>query len=222
MVHRIRPAILGVAVAVLVATLPTSRSAFAREPAPRFEASQAPVPEDLAARMRKHSWRDGCPIPIGELSYLRLSYIGFDGMVHQGDLLVHRSLAAEVVAIFRDLFVQRFPIDKMRLIDEYGGDDDASMADNNTSAFNCRFVAGKPGIFSKHSGGRAIDINPRTNPMVVGDAVFPPAGAAFLDRHARARGLLSSGDRAVRAFVRRGWVWGGAWRSLKDYQHFEK
>jgi hypothetical protein len=131
-------------------------------------------------------------------------------------------LADEVVSIFKVLFDQRFPVEKMKLVDDYQGDDDASMADNNTSAFNCRFVPGKPGVFSKHSQGRAIDINPRINPMVMGQAVAPPAGARFLDRQAKVPGLLRKGSPAVLEFTRRGWTWGGAWESLSDYQHFEK
>ncbi len=190
--------------------------------APPFRASQGPVPASLVARMRQHSWHEGCPTPITQLSYLRLSYLGVDGKPHQGELVVHRDLAGEVVAIFKALYEQRFPIEKMQLIDAYAGDDDASMADNNTSAFNCRFVPGKPGVFSEHSRGRAVDINPRTNPMVVAGSVFPANGAAFVDRASPAPGLLRQGGPAVEAFLRRGWTWGGTWQSMKDYQHFEK
>jgi len=187
-----------------------------------FRFSKAPVPEQAAARMRDHSWRVGCPTPIADLVYLRLSHVGFDGAVRQGELVVHRSVADEVVAIFHVLFEQRFPIEKMKLIDYYQGNDDASMADNNTSAFNCRFVVDKPGVFSKHSEGKAIDINPRTNPMVSGKSVFPPNGADFLRPGTRSPGILRNGSPAVGAFVRRGWTWGGTWKTLKDYQHFEK
>jgi len=188
-----------------------------------FHGTQGPVPEALAARMRQHSWRPGCPTPIGDLAYVRLSHFGYDGAVHEGELVVHKELASEVLTIFKALFARRFPVERMRVIDAYQGDDDASMADNNTSAFNCRFVAGKPGVFSKHSSGRAIDINPRTNPMVVDGAVLPPAGSEFVARNKQAPGILRSGDdRAVREFTGRGWVWGGAWASMRDYQHFEK
>jgi hypothetical protein len=187
-----------------------------------FHGAQSPVPEALALRMREHSWRQGCPTPITDLVFLRLSHHGYDGAVHMGELVVHKELASEVLTIFKALFALRFPIEKMKVIDDYQGDDDASMADNNTSAFNCRFVAGKPGVFSKHSSGRAIDINPRTNPMVADGAIFPPAGSAFIDRKKYAPGILRASDRAVRAFTRRGWVWGGAWASMTDYQHFEK
>ena len=187
-----------------------------------FHGTQGPVPEALVARMRQHSWRPGCPTPIADLAYLRLSYYGYDGAVHEGELVVHKELASDVLTIFKALFERRFPVEKMKVIDDYHGDDDASMADNNTSAFNCRFVAGKPGVFSQHSRGRAIDVNPRTNPMVEDGAVLPPAGSEFVDRKKRAPGILLSGDRAVREFTGRGWVWGGDWASMKDYQHFEK
>jgi hypothetical protein len=110
----------------------------------------------------------------------------------------------------------------MRLIDDYQGDDDRSMADNNTSGFNCRPVAGKPIVFSKHSYGRAIDVNPLTNPMLASGAVYPPAGAEYVDRQRKVPGILRKDDKAVREFTRRGWTWGGTWPSMKDYQHFEK
>ena len=180
------------------------------------------VPPAVAARMRVHSWREGCPVPIAQLAYLRLLHYGTDGAVHNGELIVHRELAVEVLQIFRALFEQKFPIEKMRLVDDYQGDDDRAMADNNTSGFNCRPVAGKPLVFSKHSYGRAIDINPLLNPMVVADTIAPPAGAKYANRARRVPGLLRQGDRAVHEFTRRGWTWGGTWVSMKDYQHFEK
>jgi hypothetical protein len=172
--------------------------------------------------MQQRSWHEGCPTPIADLAYLRVSHWGLDKKVHQGELVVHKDLADEVVAIFRALFRRHFPIEKMNLIDEYQGDDDASMADNNTSGFNCRFVAGKPGVFSKHSEGRAIDINPRINPMVLGKTVDPPAGARFLAAGTLEPGMLRRGSAAVAELTRRGWTWGGDWTSLTDYQHFEK
>lgn len=190
--------------------------------APDFQGTSAPVPKAVALRMRGSSWRPGCPVPIADLAYLRLSYYGPDGAVHEGELVVHQSLAVEVLEIFKALFEQRFPITKMRLVDEYQGDDDRSVADDNTSAFNCREVAGKPGVLSKHSFGRAIDINPLRNPMVVGGKVFPPAGSKYLDRERKTPGLLRRGDPAVRELTRRGWTWGGAWKEMKDYQHFDK
>lgn len=193
-----------------------------RAESPVFQGRQGKVPAVVAERMRQSSWRPGCPVAIADLAYLRLSHWGRDGVVHEGELVVHRELAAEVLGIFKVLFEQKFPVEKMRLIEEYQGDDDRSMADNNTSGFNCRPVLGKPLVFSKHSHGRAIDINPLWNPMVTGGAVLPPGGAAFAGRDKPRPGLLRKGDQAVRAFTSRGWTWGGDWVEMKDYQHFQK
>ena len=109
----------------------------------------------------------------------------------------------------------------MRLIDAYGGDDRRSMRADNTSAFNCRDVAGRPGVWSQHAYGRAIDINPVENPYVSPDgSVSPRKGRRFADRSRDGRGMIHRGDTAVRAFRRQGWEWGGAWSGAKDYQHF--
>ena len=197
-------------------------SGVARSVPPAFQGTQGPVPPAVAERMRAHSWREGCPVPIAELAYLRLSHHGRDGVVREGELIVHRELAAEVLAIFKVLFDLKFPVDKMRLIDVYHGDDDRSMADNNTSGFNCRPVAGNPKVLSKHAYGRAIDINPLWNPMLANGEVLPPAGAAYANRDKAAPGILRKGDPAVREFNGRGWTWGGDWVAPKDYQHFQK
>ena len=189
---------------------------------PAFRSASGPVPPAVQLRMRQYSWRPGCPVPIADLAYLRLSHHGFDGAVHEGELVVHRDLAPEVIAIFKALFDHRFPVEKMRLVDDYQGDDDRSMADDNTSGFNCRPVAGKPLVFSKHSYGRAIDVNPLVNPMLASGTVAPPAGAEYANRQRKGAGILRAGEGAVREFTRRGWTWGGGWVSMKDYQHFEK
>jgi len=110
------------------------------------------------------------------------------------------------------------PIERMRLVDHYGGIDTASMAANNTHGFNCRRVAGS-GRWSEHAYGRAIDINPVQNPYVADSIVLPPAGARYLDRGAVRPGMLVTGGPAVAAWKRVGWHWGGDWGSLKDYQH---
>jgi hypothetical protein len=107
-------------------------------------------------------------------------------------------------------------------IEQYGGDDNASMAANNTSAFNCRDATGKPGVFSNHSWGRAIDINPLTNPYVKGDRVLPPEGRRYLDRTKEFKGSILKGGLVVREFEKNGWAWGGRWPDRQDYQHFEK
>jgi hypothetical protein len=183
--------------------------------APRFAATIAPAPRD---RMTS-SWRRGCPVSLDDLRLLTLTHWGFDRTVHRGELVVHEEHVREVRRVFRILFKVRFPIERMELVDVYGGNDDRSMAANNTSAFNCRRVEGSTS-WSEHAYGRAIDINPIQNPFVQDGRVSPPAGARYLGRSRRAKGLIRADDRVVRAFASIGWGWGGYWTSSKDYQHF--
>lgn len=197
----------------------------AASPAPPRAAPQAPAfrgsaqPIDATARSRMtSSWRPGCPVPIEDLRLLTLDHWGFDGGVHRGELVVHRDHSEAVLRVMRRLFEARFPIERMQLIDVYGGDDERSMAANNTSAFNCRAVSGRPGVWSQHSYGWAVDVNPVQNPYVSGGRVSPPAGAAFADRSVRHPGMVHGG--VVQAFASVGWGWGGNWTSPKDYQHF--
>lgn len=182
-----------------------------------FSATVATVDEATAARMAT-SWRAGCPVPLTDLRYLTLTYRGFDGADHTGELVVAASVADDVVAIFRQLYQDGYPIASMRLVDDFGGADDASMAANNTSAFNCRPVTGGGG-FSEHSYGTAIDVNPVQNPSVSGSTVLPPAGRPYLGRP-DAPGVIHDGDPVVAAFAAHGFQWGGHWRDPTDYQHF--
>ena len=166
------------------------------------------------------SWREGCPVGISKLRLLRVRRWGFDGEVHNGRLVVHRAHDRELLHVFRRLFRKRFPIRRMKLIDAYGADDHRSMNADNTSAFNCRFVAGTS-RWSMHAYGTAIDLNPIENPYVTGSGhVSPPAGAPYADRSRDAKGMVHGGDLVVRAFRRIGWKWGGNWDWPRDYQHF--
>lgn len=182
---------------------------------PRFRARIEPAPVE---RMTA-SWRPGCPVSLDDLRLLTLTHWGFDGEVHRGELIIHEDQARGVKEAFRALFKARFAIKRMQLVDVYGGDDDRSMAANNTSGFNCRGVAGGSS-WSEHAYGRAIDINPIQNPEVRDGRVAPPAGSRYLDRSRHARGLIRADDAVVHAFESIGWGWGGYWTSLKDYQHF--
>lgn len=164
----------------------------------------------------RSSWRPGCPVPLAGLRYVTLTYQGFDGRAHTGELVVRRDLARAVVSAFRRLYAQRFPIRRMRLVDDYRGNDNASMNANNTSAFNCRAVTGGS-AWSQHSYGGAIDINPVQNPYVTGSNVAPTQGASYVDRTPLRRGMFTPAARS--AFTDLGWGWGGRWRSLKDYMH---
>jgi hypothetical protein len=188
----------------------------------RFSASVQSLTPSLRERMRT-SHRAGCPVPWRELRYLRLSYVGFDGLSHTGELVVAAAYARDVVGVFHELYDARWPIRRMRLVDAYGGDDDRSMVADNTSGFNCRRVKGSK-EWSAHALGAAIDLNPVQNPYLTGSAVAPLAGRRFaeLDRSAGARvpeGTIRSGDVVVRAFAAIGWTWGGSWAE-PDFQHF--
>ena len=153
---------------------------------------------------------------------LTLSYWDFDGREQTGRLVVNEAVAGEVTAIFRELHAKKFPIERMQTVEEYGGSDDRSMEANNTSAFNCRDMTGQPGKFSNHSWGRAIDLNPLTNPYVKGAKVLPEAGRAYLDRTKTYKGGISTDGMVVQLFKKHGWAWGGDWKDRQDYQHFEK
>jgi hypothetical protein len=171
--------------------------------------------------MRETTWHAGCPVPLDDLRLLDLTYWDFNGIPRQGLLIVHKDVAADTAYLFQRLYQHGFLIDGMRPVEEYNGSDDASMAANNTSSFNCRDVTGSPGRFSNHSWGRAIDINPLTNPMVLHGKPLPPEGARYLDRALASSGAILDGSFIVQLFHERGWTWGGEW-SNPDYQHFEK
>lgn len=168
------------------------------------------------------TWRPGCPVPPEGLRRVELDHLGFDGRLHRGVLVVNADAVDDVVAIFGALLQMRYPIEKMQTVDHYpGAEDELSMRDNNTSAFNCRPLPGSSD-WSQHAYGRAVDLNPLVNPYrdAAGD-LQPKTAARYLDRTRDDLGLLHAGDAAVRAFTDRGWRWGGAWRNPVDYQHFE-
>ena len=108
----------------------------------------------------------------------------------------------------------------MQLVDVFEGSDDLSMEANNTSGFNCREIAFRPGVWSNHAFGTAIDINPLVNPLVSGDLILPPEGAPFIDRSIQVKGGIYTGDAVTQAFAAIGWGWGGDWVNSKDWQHF--
>ncbi len=194
-----------------------------------YHATISPLDSKIAKRMRSgHSYRDSCPVPLKDLRYLRMSYRGFDGKDHMGEMIVHRSVAKEVTRIFGELYRLKYPIRKMRLVSDYGGSDWKSIEADNTSAFNCRPATGSK-KWSRHAFGKAIDLNPLENPYVSRSGrIAHKASLKFRERKrkdpfkAEYRALLLPGDAAVSAFKKRGWRWGGDWHGIKDYQHFDK
>jgi hypothetical protein len=198
--------------AALVVTSLTVSVASASSAAPGFSGSIEPVRwDDL-----RHSYRAGCPVAPAQLRTVVVSYWNFGGKAQTGRIVVARHVAADVVAVFRRLWQAHFPLRRLRPVSAYGGDDDASMAADNTSGLNCRFVEGTS-RWSMHAYGEAIDVNPVENPYVRGSRVEPPAGRAFLDRTQLRPGMATGNGVLVRAFASIGWKWGA---SFGDYQHF--
>lgn len=190
--------------------------------------TQGPIPNDLKQKLfDKGLWKETCPDPLERFSLLHISYYDFKGTPHDdGRMIVIDAAAPYVLDIFKKLYRENFPLEKVRLTSEYGGDDNLSMADNNTSAFNCREVTGG-GLISAHAYGLAVDINPAMNPFVgpldkeKGTAeVLPPAGLGFLNRSNERPGMVNGS--VISIFEKNGFpVWGGKWNDPIDWQHFQ-
>ena len=165
-------------------------------------------------------------ISYADLRYVHIIHYDFDGNLAEGELICHNSIAEDLVEIFYDLYASEYQIEKVTLIENYIGDDTASMADNNTSCFNYRVVDGTKSL-SKHALGLAIDINPLYNPYIRydkkgGQTVSPVEGEAYADRTVSFPYKIDPDDLSYRLFTEHGFTWGGNWNSSKDYQHFQK
>jgi len=176
----------------------------------------------VSARALGKSWHPGCPVPSAKLRSVSVRFWGFDGVPHTGVLILHRDVVKRTRPVFAVMFEQKFPVRGIRPVSEFGASDDASMAADNTSAFNCRraVAAGAPS-WSRHAYGRAIDVNPVENPYLFGDRVLPPAGAEFTARGPARPGLIRRKDPIHKAFLKAGYRWGGDF-SNPDYQHFDR
>lgn len=160
-------------------------------------------------------------ISYDDLRYIRLLHYDFNGNVQEGELIVNKKLADEVMEIFYELYKAKYPLTSVRLVDDYEGDDTLSTQANNTSAFNYRLVAGSKAR-SLHSYGTAIDINPKLNPYIKDGRVSPKGGEEYADRSRDFPGKIDHDDLVYKLFTGHGWEWGGDWKSVKDYQHFSK
>ncbi|MCD8161483.1 MAG: M15 family metallopeptidase [Clostridiales bacterium] len=181
--------------------------------------TESALTDEVFARMDGVSYPEGCTVSRDDLRYLRVLHIGFDGEVHLGEMVCNKRISADLLEIFRGLYDARYPIEKMLLIDEYGGDDEASMADNNTSCFNYRTVSGSDHL-SAHAYGLAVDVNPLYNPYVTSAGYFPANSGDYVDRSADTPYKIDETDLCYRLFTDHGFFWGGNWNSVKDYQHF--
>ena len=180
------------------------------------------IPDMIFNRMNNVSFEEDCPVDREDLRYLKILYWGTDGKPHSGEMIVNKAIAEDVRQIFFKLYKGSYPIESIRLVDEYGGNDEGSMKYNNTSCFNSRKIKGSEQI-SLHAYGLAIDINPFYNPYVGADGVILPLEAEeYADRDAYFKMKIDKNDYAYKLFTEAGFTWGGDWKNNKDYQHFEK
>ncbi len=183
-----------------------------------------PIPNDIFEKMQGKSYKENCTVPREELRYLHILHVGFDNNTHEGELIVNKRIAEDVLDIFKDLYKAGYQIEKVRLIDEYNAQDELSMRDNNSSAFNFRYISYSTTL-SKHAMGLAVDINTLYNPyikQVDGRLNIEPANAVqYVDRNRQFPHKIDHDDLCYKLFTKYGFEWGGDWEDSKDYQHFE-
>lgn len=180
-----------------------------------------PIPDDIREKMQGRTFHPNSDITLDDLSYLTLRHIDFSHKIASGEMIVHKSLAKEVLEIFSELYEAEYEIEKIRLCDEYDGDDERCMSDNNSSSFNYRNVDGTATL-SLHALGRAIDINPLYNPYIVGEKISPANSVPYCDRSGAFPHKIDHDDACFIIFRSHGWLWGGDWTHELDYQHFYK
>lgn len=186
----------------------------------------SPIPDSIFKLMQGKTYKAHCTVPRSELRYLRCLHIDRNGRSIVGEMVVNKAIANDVLDIFRQLYLAKYPIERMRLIDYWDANDERAMRANNSSSFNFRFVSHTHTV-SKHGKGMAIDINTLYNPyhkrLKNGKEVIEPAtGKPYLDRSQQHPYMIKRGDLCYRLFKQKGFRWGGDWKSMKDYQHFEK
>ena len=186
-----------------------------------------PIPDAVFARMKGHSYKANCTVPRSQLRYLKVLHYDGHGHILLGEMVCNRVIAQELIEIFHTLFQHRYPIERMRLIDDYHADDEASTQDNNSTCFNFRKKTLAAAGLSKHAQGMAVDINTLYNPYckVLRSGklkVSPESGRPYVNRNAQFPYKITKSDLCYRLFVQHGFKWGGSWKSCKDYQHFEK
>ena len=188
-----------------------------------------PIDEATEKRMREGgSYKDECPIPLADLRYLHLVHYDYDERIVCGEMVCHKIIAQKLIDVFTELFLAHYPIASIRLIDDFGANDEVSMSHNNSSCFCYRAVTGGKTL-SRHARGLAVDINPLHNPYVKINAqggilkVEPntPEAKAYAKRTPRKAHMIDHSDACYKAFTQQGFFWGGAWRTIKGYQHFE-
>ena len=178
---------------------------------------------EIFSRIDGKSYKKNCTVPVEDLRYLKILHKNLNGETLNGELICNVRIAEKLISIFKKLYAENYPIEKVRLIDEYNAEDELSMRDNNSSCFNFRFVSNTNRI-SLHGYGMAVDINPLYNPYITfhgGKKNIEPANAAeFEDRTKKFPYKITEDDLCYKIFTAHGFSWGGSWEDAKDYQHF--
>jgi hypothetical protein len=181
-----------------------------------FTATVGPVPDDVVARS---TYTESCPVGLDGLSYVQMTFWGFDEQPHTGEMILNADIVDEVLPIFELMYNERFAIEEMRVMTSEDFSRPPTGDDNITSSFECRPAVGGSGGWSNHAYGLAIDINPFHNPYQKSNLVLPELSVAYFDRSDERPGMLLADDPIVRAFEAIGWGWGGYWSSAIDYMH---
>lgn len=193
-----------------------TRDFLAAPSSARFSYAIESMTKDVLARS---TYAGSCPVDRDDLVYVTMSFWGFDRRPHTGEMLLHRSVARDVVGVFRALYRRRWPMEEMRITSKDELDAAPTGDGNNTSAFVCRAARGSA-RWSQHAYGLAVDINPFHNPYVNDDVTLPERAIAYRNRRWRRPGMIFEGDVVTRSFAQIGWGWGGDWTSAKDWMHF--
>lgn len=179
------------------------------------------IPDEIKRKIIGISYHQNNRVQLSDLMYLRVKHINFQDKECIGELICNKKVAKELLEIFYELYQGRYPVEKIRLVDEYEADDEKSMSNNNSSCFNYRVIADTD-VISMHGIGLAVDINPLYNPYVVGDKVMPAIAFPYADRTKDFAYKIDENDFCYKVFSNKGWLWGGKWKNSKDYQHFYK
>lgn len=192
-----------------------------------------PIPEKIQHAITSSnevvcSWKEACPIPKQDLAYMQIPHWDFEGRLIKGEIILHREVASYTMKVFAEAAEEGFPIEKMWLIENFGADDDRSMEANNSSGFCFRAKTGHSltttmplESYSLHALGLAFDVNTLFNPYVKGNTVCPKTATAYVDRNVIKKGMIAASSALTKAVLKEGGAWGGDWKSLKDYQHYE-
>lgn len=182
------------------------------------------IDDSIFQRINGISYKENDYIKIYDLRYIHILHKNLQGETCEGELIFNKYFAKDILEIFEELYKANYPIERVKLIDEYKGDDNLSMKNNNSSAFNYRQMTTSNKL-SKHALGLAIDINPLYNPYYkktdTKEIIEPIEGEPYVDRSKEFNYKIDHNDLAYKLFTSKGYEWGGDWKKSKDYQHFE-